>query len=108
MCVLCVPHVALVIFVLDPALVFGEILGVIKGSEKTIGTQDRCLGRDTYLSGRHQRVLSHAKGAIYDLFTTYTRLKQQCQEYDAADRLVAPGCSHNGTSFNLTAGHTIY
>ena len=72
----------------DPALVFGEILGVIKGSEKTVGTQQRCLDRETYLSSDRQGMLPHAKEAVYNLFVAYTKLKQQRQEYDAADRLV--------------------
>ena len=71
----------------DPALVFSEILGVIKGSEKTIGTQQRCLDRETYLSSGRQGIFSHAKEAVYELFVAYTKLKRQRQEYDAADRL---------------------
>jgi len=79
-------HVVRVTFGVDPALVFGEILGVIKGSKQAIGTQQRCLDRDTYLSNRHQGTPSHAGDTIYDLFTAYTKLKRECQEYDAADR----------------------
>jgi hypothetical protein len=71
----------------DPALVFGEILGVIKGSKKTVGTKQRCLDRETYLSSGRQGILSHAREAVYDLFVAYTKLKRQRQEYDAADRL---------------------
>lgn len=70
----------------DPALVFGEILGVIKGSEKAIGTQQRCLDRDTYLSSSRRGMSSHAKDTVYDLFTMYTKLKRERQEFDAADR----------------------
>jgi len=70
----------------DPALVFGEILGVIKGSEKAVTTQHRCLDRDTYLSSGRRGTHSHTKETVYDLFTAYTRLKRQRQEYDAADR----------------------
>ena len=92
----------------DPALVFGEILGVIKGSEKTIGTQNRCLDLDTYLSSNRQQVFSHAKEAVYNLFTLYTKLKRQHQEYDAADRWVAPKFSHNSTLLNLPIGHITY
>lgn len=70
----------------DPALVFGEILGVIKGSEKAIGTQNRSLELGAYLSSGHQGMLSHAREAVYDLFNLYTKKKRQRQEYDAADR----------------------
>jgi hypothetical protein len=68
-------HLALVILGPDPALVFGEILGVIKGSEKTIGTQQRCLDRDTYLSSGRQGMFSHTKEAVYDLFTSIHQAK---------------------------------
>lgn len=72
----------------DPALVFGEIMGVIKGSEEAVGTQDRCLDRETYrsLSYRGQGTFAHKRDEIYDLFMAYTKLKRQRQDYDAADR----------------------
>ena len=79
----------------DSALVFGQILGVIKGSEGAISTQQRCLDRDTYLSTGGQGLFSHTKEAIYDLFTAYTKIKRQYQEYDAADRSVPSKYSHN-------------
>ena len=77
----------LIIRGLDPALVFGEFMGVIKGSEDTIGTKDRCLDRESYrsLSARSQATFSHKRDDIYDLFMTYTKLKQG-SGYDAADR----------------------
>ena len=93
---------------LDPALVFGEILGVIKGSEKTIGTQNMCLDRDTYVSSGRHGTPSYAKETVYDLFTTYTKLKQQHQEYDAADRSAPPRCSPDSKWLNLTAGHITF
>lgn len=73
---------------LDPALVFGEFMGVIKGSEDAIGTKDRCLDQESYksLSIRSQGTFSHKRDDIYDLFTAYTKLKRLRQEYDAADR----------------------
>ena len=72
----------------DPALIFGEFMGVIKGSEDTIGTKHRCLDWESYksLSVRSQATFSHKRDDIYDLFTAYTKLKQQEQDYDAADR----------------------
>ena len=71
-------------------MVFGEILGVIKGSEAAIGTEERCLDEDTYLSTGGQGMLPHTKEAIYALFNAYTKIKRRYQEYDAADRLVPP------------------
>ena len=78
----------MIIGVLDPALVFGEFMGVIKGSEDTVGTKHGCLGRRAYksLSVQSQATFSHKRGVIYDLFMAYTKLKQQRQDYDAADR----------------------
>lgn len=73
---------------LDPALVFGEFMGVIKGSEDTIGAKHRCLDRESYmsLSERGQATFSQKRDVIYDLFMAYTKLKRQQQDYDAADR----------------------
>jgi hypothetical protein len=73
-------------FGVDPALVFGEILGVIKGSEQAIGTRQRCLDQNSYLSKGRQGMFSHTKDAVYHLFNRYTELKRERQEYDAADR----------------------
>ena len=72
---------------LDPALVFGEFMGVIKGSEDTVGTKQRCLDRESYksLSARSQATFSHKRDDIYDLFVAYTKLKGGW-DYDAADR----------------------
>jgi len=91
----------------DPALVFGEILGVIKGSEKTIGTQQRCLDRDTYSSSGLQGSVSLTKETVYDLFTTYTKLKRQRQEYDAADRSAAPLSQQCITEFDHRTHHIL-
>ena len=95
MCVQCIQYVALVIMGSDPALVFSEILGVIKGSREATGTPQRCLDQATYLSGYGKGMLSHTKEVIYALFTAYTKMKQQHQEYDAADRLAPFTCSLN-------------
>ena len=76
------------VFGLDPALVFGEFLGVIKGSEDTVGMKHGCLDRESYksLSVQRRGSFSRNQDDIYDLFMEYTKLKQQRQEYDAADR----------------------
>ena len=73
---------------IDPVLVFGEFMGVIKGSEDTVGTKDRCLDQESYklLSFRSQGTFSHKRDDIYHLFIAYTKLKRQRQDYDAADR----------------------
>ena len=66
-------------------MVFGEFMGVIKGSEDTIGMKDKCLGRESYksLSIRNQATFAHKRDVIYDLFEAYTKRKIG---YDAADR----------------------
>jgi len=73
---------------LDPALVFGEFMGVIKGSEDAVGTRLRCLNQVAYesLSVRSRGNFSHKRHEIYHLFMAYMRLKTQRQDYDAADR----------------------
>ena len=72
----------------DPALVFGEFIGVIKGSEDTVGMKDRCLDRESYrsLSTRSQATFSNKRDDIYDLFMAYTKLKKRGFDCDAADR----------------------
>ena len=75
--------------VLDPALVFWEFVGVIEGSENTVGTKHGCLDRETYKSlsnVRSRATFFHKRDEIYDLFMAYTKLKRQRQDYDAADR----------------------
>lgn len=79
-------------------------MGVIKGSEGAVGTQSRCLDRETYksLSHRTQGTFAHKRDEIYDLFMAYTKLKHQRQDYDAADRRVSrlqiPSSSESASS----------
>ena len=72
----------------DPALVFGEFMGVIEGSEDTVLTKDGYLERDAYrsLSARSQATFSHNRDNVYDLFMAYTKMKRRQGDYDAADR----------------------
>ena len=72
----------------DPALVFGEFMGVIKGSEDTVGTKNRCLDRESYksLSFRTQETFSHNRDDIYNLFMAYEKRKGLLGWHDAADR----------------------
>jgi hypothetical protein len=73
---------------LDPALVFGELMGVIQGSEDTVGMKDRCLDRESYklLSPRSQATFFNKRDDIYDLFIAYRKLKRNRGDIDAADR----------------------
>jgi hypothetical protein len=69
-------------------MVFGEFMGVIEGSEDTVGTKARCLDRESYklLSSRGQANFAHKRDEIYDLFSAYKKRKGQRGDYDAADR----------------------
>ncbi|KIJ45080.1 hypothetical protein M422DRAFT_207261 [Sphaerobolus stellatus SS14] len=75
---------------LEPALVYNEFLGVIKGSEETLhnGHDSNCLDRTTYvnLSERRQSTFARQREQIYDLFERYTKMKAERGDYDAADR----------------------
>ncbi|KAI0809031.1 P-loop containing nucleoside triphosphate hydrolase protein [Irpex lacteus] len=75
----------------DPALVFAEIMGVIKGSEGSLQNDQGFLTREDYvnLSHRaHATFTSLHRGMVYSLFEAYTRTKRERQEWDAADRHV--------------------
>ncbi|KAH9910160.1 uncharacterized protein B0H18DRAFT_516086 [Fomitopsis serialis] len=73
---------------LDPALVFAEIMGVIKGSEQSWECEDGYLDRVSYynLSRRTQATFGNQREVIYDLFHAYLKHKRRRGEYDAADR----------------------
>ncbi|KAH9931245.1 uncharacterized protein B0H18DRAFT_929725 [Fomitopsis serialis] len=73
---------------LDPALVFAEIMGVIKGSEQSLNHKDSYLDRESYynLSHRTQATFAYQRDVIYNLFHAYLEHKRRRGEYDAADR----------------------
>ncbi|TFK51882.1 hypothetical protein OE88DRAFT_1699141 [Heliocybe sulcata] len=73
---------------LDPALVFNEIMGVIKGSEQSLTCTSRCLDRQTYnaVSHRAQSTFASQRDLIYSIFESYQKLRRQTQEIDSVDR----------------------
>ncbi|PIL29959.1 hypothetical protein GSI_07870 [Ganoderma sinense ZZ0214-1] len=73
---------------LDPTLVFGEFMGVIKGSELALGRQEGYLTEEAYngLSHRTQGTFSNQREVVYKLFETYVKRKKMRGDYDAADR----------------------
>ncbi|KAI0089815.1 hypothetical protein BDY19DRAFT_86920 [Irpex rosettiformis] len=73
---------------LDPALIFAEFMGVIKGSEDSVQTEKGYLDRDQYLqvSHRQQGTFSGRRDAVYMLFQAYLKMKRERREWDAADR----------------------
>jgi hypothetical protein len=70
-------------------------LGVIKGSETTLNSENHSLDYDTYsnLSARTQATFASKRSEIYSLFEIYTKKKRDRREYDAADRY-APRLFH--------------
>ncbi|KAI0757657.1 hypothetical protein C8Q80DRAFT_1092486 [Daedaleopsis nitida] len=83
---------------LNPELVFGEFLGVIKGSEEALACEAGFLHQELYcgsedqrtgafmISRRTQATSPAQREAIYALFELYTRMKKSSHQYDAADR----------------------
>ncbi|KAI0369978.1 hypothetical protein BV20DRAFT_945276 [Pilatotrama ljubarskyi] len=73
---------------LDPTLVFGEFMGVIKGSEQSLSHPEGYLDRDAYykLSHRTQATFASQRENIYRLFQAYLKRKKERGDYDAADR----------------------
>ncbi|KAI6021001.1 hypothetical protein BKA83DRAFT_14200 [Pisolithus microcarpus] len=73
---------------LDSWLVFGEIMGIIKGSEKSLEFDDGTLDKKTYCSlpSRSNPTFSGQRELVYTLFEAYSRLKRQRQHHDVADR----------------------
>ncbi|KAG9047264.1 hypothetical protein FS837_002667 [Tulasnella sp. UAMH 9824] len=73
---------------LHPALVYSEFMGIIKGSESTLGKPRRCLSREDY-EGQTNRSLSGEsteRTRIYTLFEAYQKLRPPFS-YDTADRV---------------------
>ena len=72
-----------------------SLLGVIKGSETTLDSENHFLDYDTYsnLSARTQATFASKRNEIYSLFEIYMKKKRERREYDAADRY-APKLSY--------------
>ncbi|PCH33046.1 hypothetical protein WOLCODRAFT_62498 [Wolfiporia cocos MD-104 SS10] len=90
---------------LDPALVFGEFMGVIKGSELSLNSATGYLDKDAYLglSHRTQGTFINQRELIYSLFMVYLKRKRERGDYDAADRThtVLNGLRQKGTPGRL-------
>ena len=78
-----------------PSSVDYYFLGVIKGSETTLNSENHFLDYDTYsnLSARTQSTFARKRNEIYSLFEIYMKKKRERREYDAADRY-APKLSY--------------
>jgi hypothetical protein len=68
--------------------VWGEIQGVIRGSEASLGAKNGSLERDSYetLSFRKRATFAGSRHRLYDLFEEYMKLKKEKGGHDAADR----------------------
>ncbi|KAI0770957.1 hypothetical protein BD413DRAFT_613484 [Trametes elegans] len=73
---------------LDPTLVFGEFMGVIKGLEQSLDYPEGYLDKETYrqLSHRTQPTFASQRENVYRLFQAYLKRKKERGDYDAADR----------------------
>ncbi|KIN93343.1 hypothetical protein M404DRAFT_515786 [Pisolithus tinctorius Marx 270] len=74
-----------------PWLVFGEFMGVIKGSEIAFHSPNGILDRQTYvnLSTRAYPVFAEDRDPLYSAFELYSELKRERYDYDMADRTYA-------------------
>ncbi|KAK7678070.1 hypothetical protein QCA50_019011 [Cerrena zonata] len=72
----------------EPYLVFGEFMGIIKGSEMTLTSNTGYLDSATYLGLSHRAAdtFASSREEIYHLFEVYLRLKKEYGDNDAADR----------------------
>ncbi|CAE6542887.1 unnamed protein product [Rhizoctonia solani] len=74
---------------LEPNLVFSEIIGVIKGSQAAFESKEGHLSRDEYLNALSRRqfpLLADIREKVYSIFEIYTKYKKSRGETDAADR----------------------
>jgi hypothetical protein len=71
-------------------LVWSEFLGVIRGSEESLLTEDGYLDRQVYmgLSERQRPAFATRREKIYNLFLSYLKFKGLNGGHDAADRYV--------------------
>ena len=67
---------------------FNSLIGIIKGSEKSLTCPDGFLDKDTYrnLSCRSHPTFANQREAVYALFEVYCKMKKEHRHHDAADR----------------------
>ncbi|CUA70034.1 TPR and ankyrin repeat-containing protein 1 [Rhizoctonia solani] len=75
---------------LEPAFVYSEIMGVIKGSSEAIESPDGFLTRDQYFGRVARKSLNQLdeklREQIYSIFEHYRKLRSERYERDPADR----------------------
>ncbi|CAE6458140.1 unnamed protein product [Rhizoctonia solani] len=77
---------------LEPAFVYSEIMGVIKGSSQAMESPNGFLSRDQYLGRVARRALNQLderlSTQIYNIFEHYRKLRGERYERDPPDRYV--------------------
>ena len=65
-----------------------SVIGIIKGSEKSLACPDGFLDKATYhgLSCRSHPTFANQRETVYELFEVYCRLKKEHRHHDTADR----------------------
>ncbi|KAF9219473.1 hypothetical protein BS17DRAFT_760990 [Gyrodon lividus] len=72
----------------EPWLVFSELMGVIKGSERSLACPNGYLDEETYCSlpPRSNPTFANQRKIIYAIFEAYCKFKRNQRHHDAADR----------------------
>ena len=67
---------------------FNSFIGIIKGSEKSLGYPDGFLDEATYcgLPARSNPIFANHRKTLYALFEAYCKLKKEHRHHDVADR----------------------
>ncbi|KAF8139771.1 hypothetical protein EV363DRAFT_1497668, partial [Boletus edulis] len=73
---------------LEPWLVFSELMGIIKGSEKSLSCPGGFLHEEAYcnLSSRSNPAFANQRTTVYAIFKAYCKLKKERRHHDVADR----------------------
>ncbi|CEL56912.1 TPR and ankyrin repeat-containing protein 1 OS=Mus musculus GN=Trank1 PE=2 SV=3 [Rhizoctonia solani AG-1 IB] len=76
-------------YLLEPNLVYSEIVGVIKGSQAAFESREGYLTRNEYVNALNRRqfpLLADIRDRVYSIFELYAKNKRTRGEIDAADR----------------------
>ncbi|PPQ98968.1 hypothetical protein CVT24_003464 [Panaeolus cyanescens] len=74
---------------INPAVVFNEIIGVLLGSENSLKSEQGHLSREQYLQPSRAASSSFTqqqREIIYDIFALYLKAKRAKDDYDISDR----------------------
>ncbi|KAG8220598.1 hypothetical protein J3R82DRAFT_2824 [Butyriboletus roseoflavus] len=73
---------------LEPWLVFSELMGIIKGCEKSLSSPNGFLDEEAYcgLPARSNPTFANQRQTLYAIFEVYCKLKKERHHHDVADR----------------------